>query len=224
MQFIEVRDFAQVRNASFEVQAGEVVVLVEGLDDAYLVSAVRRAVNATGVRVVFVQGTDSMQSTAVAALLAQAAAKGARGVGLFRDAEGSRDQRFSELSEFIKGVDPGAEPSDGGLFPVNVGGTSLGCSILVAPEGESTGAIESLLVPQCERKDPRVWGCVEGLLTCIKVSMNTVKGAKIALRAFLATYSPSNTGLGVAFRDETLDADSEELAQVKRFLNGLVGT
>ncbi len=206
--------------AEVTLEAGDVVILCEGLDDCAVVSFLTRTwtrrpkIGTKDERSKWSWGDEFRQ------LARQAGMHGVAAIGLVFDAEMSASKQETGLRRECEaaGLDLPADRSD--VRTVEVGGVELRLGYHLNPDGHERGSVENLFLSQIERSAE--WPCIRDLLACLdRMSLSSRHPEKTILRTFVARQRPHNTGLRIALDDGILNCEGSEFDGLKRFLDKL---
>ena len=137
-------------------------------------------------------------------------------VGIVRDAEKDARAAFASVCSSLKSIDlpiPGK--------PLIAAGTTPQVNVLILPDGETEGMLESVILQAIADEPAMV--CVEEYLRCIELRMESLPGniTKARLQAFLASRQYPGLQIGNAARKGYLRLDSPAYESLRQFIHSL---
>ena len=177
------------------------VLLVEGLDDQYVVlNILDRFQKTLGFRIENRGGFDRLRQT----IGAEIDVPRRRAVGIIADADTDIMARWKSITQQIsdEGIQAPSQPDPAGTVINTYGKPRVG--IWLMPDNESTGELEDFIVRMIPEEDP-IWPLsqqyVDGIPSALR-KFSDVKTLRAKLHAWLAVREdPRQMGLAIRARD-----------------------
>ena len=204
---------------NFTSITSEVLMLVEGIDDARFFSAfLRQGLGVTNVRIAQIGGKDSFRPFLVRTLARDPNRRNLRRLGIIRDADNDAAAAFNSIRAAL---------SDG-RFPAPrqpwqlAQSEQLTVSVAILPDGSAPGDLEELCLRSIA--DSPASACVKAYIACMNSAGYSVpQQNKARLHTYLAAGDEPGRRLGEAAEAGVWDWNSPAFAQVRRFLLDLAG-
>ena len=192
-----------------------VQLLVEGKDQSNFFDALVKHLKLPCVQIRDFGGVNELRRY-LAALVNMAHFSTVRQLGIVRDAETSADSAFASVQSALSNASLAVpdQPATSAPGRPNV-------SVLVLPDGEDSGMLETLL---CKTfADTPVDRCIDELFTCVKsvLSKELKRPEKARCHAWLATKPDPHLSVGFAAKRGYWNLDHSALAGVRAFLEAL---
>ena len=184
------------------------LLLVEGNDDRNFFNVMLKHCDRDDIQVLSFDGVDNLRSY-LPALVASPGWHQVVSLGIVRDAEND--------AESAKASVRGAVESAG----LQMDGSAPRVSLLVLPDGERPGMLETLL---CDSfADSPINDCINEFLACSteRAGANVKRMAKARAHAYLATREDPHVSVGVAAQKDYWDLDHPAFEQLRDFIAGL---
>ena len=184
------------------------LLLVEGNDDRNFFNVMLKHCDRDDIQVLGFDGVDNLRSY-LPALVASPGWHQVVSLGIVRDAEND--------AESAKASVRGAVESAG----LQMDGSAPRVSLLVLPDGERPGMLETLL---CDSfADSPINDCINEFLACSteRAGANVKRMAKARAHAYLATREDPHVSVGVAAQKDYWDLDHPAFEQLRDFIAGL---
>ena len=136
-------------------------------------------------------------------------------VGIIRDAEGSAESAFRSVQSSLRhaGLQVPATPGES-----TFGSPSI--SVLIIPDVDSEGNLESLLWRSIEEKTEAT--CINEFLACLDLgNIAVTRRDKARIQAYLASKPHPHGSVGVAANRGQWDPEHGAFSEVRRFLTSL---
>ena len=189
-------------------------LLVEGNDDRNFFEALAGHLGLQDVQIQNFGGVNSLRRY-LAGLAAAPGFSNVRRLGIVRDAEASPTSAFESVQSSLTNAQL---PVPDGPMQETTGTPAV--SVLVLPDGQSTGMLETLL---CRTfADTPVDACLDDLFDCIHTAgVETKRPEKARAHLWLATRPDPHLSVGVAAKRGYWPLDHPALADVRGFLTKL---
>ena len=195
---------------------GQVILLVEGTDDARFFDAFLRHLNISQVQIVSVNGADNFAPFLKNTLITAPGYPKLRQLALARDADDNARAAFQSIGSALAGA---GLPVPAAPFQTSAMG-QLSVSVAILPDGETPGNLEDLCLRSVN--DRLALECVEQYLACR--NMGSVPGGRLSearLHSYLAVSDEPGLRLGEAADAGVWDWGSPALQPLGVFLSQL---
>ena len=195
----------------------EKLLVVEGADDARLFKALMRYIGVSGIQVFKAGGKDNIRQTLKVIKQSRGFSE-VSSIGVVRDADANAGSALQSVRDALR--DANLPSPDAPLSLVEDG---IKVVVLIAPHGESSGAIEDVCLESVA--GDAAMGCVRDYLNCIKDSVAEAERPnnlrKAEAQAFLASRERPGLRLGEAASAGYWDFEHTAFDPFKRLLGML---
>lgn len=168
------------------------LLVVEGADDARLFNALLRHIGVSGIQVVDAGGKNNIRQTL--RVIAQSPGFSAvSSIGVVRDADVNADSAFQSVRDALRAANLPSPDA-----PLSLAEGDIRVAVLIAPYGESSGAIEDVCLESVA--GDAAMGCVQDYFSCLNDNGVEQPGnmPKAEAQAFLASRERPGLRLGEA--------------------------
>lgn len=184
------------------------LLLVEGNDDRNFFNVMLKHCDRDDIQVLSFDGVDKLRGY-LSALVATPGWQQVVSLGIVRDAENDAESASASVHGAV---------ANAGL---QMDGSAPRVSLLVLPDGESPGMLETLL---CDSfADSPINDCINEFLACSteRAGANVKRMAKARAHAYLATREDPHVSVGVAAQKDYWDLGHSAFEQLRNFIAGL---
>lgn len=168
------------------------LLLVEGMDEVNMTSAILRHSSIDGIQVIALGGKYKFRPK-MEALMSNAQSRGVQlsAIGIMRDADDYPRRAFQSITDALRSLSLPVPSSQGEFVQ---GNPSLG--IFILPDGESKGSIEDLCWASV--KETAAGECTASYLQCLKRedALESKSAAKTLVHSYLSTQEDPSARAG----------------------------
>lgn len=185
------------------------LLLVEGNDDRNFFNVMIKHCDRDDIQVLSFDGADNLRGY-LSALVASSGWQQVISLGIVRDADNDAESARASVRGAVENA---GLQMDGSAAPR--------VSLLVLPDGERPGMLETLL---CDSfADSRLNDCIDEFFACCaeRAGVSVRRMEKARAHAYLATREDPHVSVGVAAQKDYWDLDHPAFEQLRGFIAGL---
>lgn len=191
------------------------LLVVEGVSEVHVFSALLRTMNLTGVQIVNAKSKDNIRNS-LSAIKLHTAFDTVTSIGIVRDADCNSRSAFQSVQSSLNSLGLPV-PSR----PLQTAGSELRTVILVLPHGSERGMLEDVCLESVAQDS--AMRCVESYIECVldEVEVQPRNLSKSRVHAFLSSREEADVQLGIAAEKGYWNFDHPAFDPLKNLLRVL---